>query len=175
MKTRFAEKTVTRGRSVQPSLRSGEGIKTEKSMTINRSPGEIYSFWHKLENLPRFMRRVQTVTPRDDTTISHWVVKTSHGRTLEWDARIIEDKPGQMISWQSLEGADMDNAGSVWFTPAAGGSGTVVKVSMKYSPPGGKLGAVIAKLLGDDPEKEMEEDLTRLKDLLERGEISGAA
>jgi uncharacterized membrane protein len=175
MKTRLTEKNVIRGRAqaVHPSLKSGEGVKTEKSITINRSPEEIYSFWHKLENLPRFMKHVQSVSPRDGA-VSHWVVKTSHGRTLEWDARVIEDKPGQMISWQSLEGADMDNAGSVWFTAAEGGSGTVVKVSMKYSPPGGKLGAVIAKFFGDDPEKEMQEDLARLKEILESGETSAA-
>ncbi len=175
MKTRLTEKNLIRGhaRAVQPSVKSGKGVKTEKSITINRSPEEIYSFWHQLENLPRFMRHVQSVTSGGDGT-SHWVVKTSHGHTLEWDARIIEDKPGQMISWQSLEGADMDNAGSVWFTPAHAGSGTVVKVSMKYSPPGGKLGVAIAKFLGDDPGKEMLEDLSRLKDILERGEISGA-
>ena len=173
MKTRFAEKTDIRGRAVQPSLKSGKGLKMEKAITIDRTPDEIYLFWRHFENLSRFIEHVQSVTQSGEG-MSHWVIKTSHGKTLEWDARTIEDKPGQMISWQSLEGADMDNAGSVWFTPAADGSGTVVKVSIKYSPPGGKLGAVIAKLLGDDPEKEMEEDLSRLKDLLERREISGA-
>jgi uncharacterized membrane protein len=175
MKTRLTEKNVIRGRAqaVHPSLKSGEGIKTERSITINRSPEEIYSFWHQLNNLPRFMHHVESVTPRD-AGISHWVVKTSHGRTLEWDARVIEDKPGHMISWQSLEGADMDNAGSVWFTPAADGNGTVVKISMKYSPPGGKIGVAISKFLGNDPGKEMEADLSRLKEILEHSEISGA-
>src|SRR6185437_13871799 len=103
-----------------------------QSVTINRSPDEIYSFWRQLENLPRFMNHIKSVTQLGDN-ISHWVVKTSAGQELEWDARLIEDKPGQMLSWQSLEGADVDNAGSVWFTPATGGRGTVVKVAMKYS------------------------------------------
>lgn len=155
-----------RGRALQPSLRSGEGVKTERSITINRSPGEIYSFWRQLENLPRFMQHVQSVTQSGDG-ISHWVVKTVIDQTLEWDARIIEDKPGHMISWQSLEGADMHNAGSVWFTPAAGGHGTTVKVSMKYSPPGGMLIARMAKFFGGNAGKEMEEDLSQLKNLLE--------
>jgi len=172
MKTRLLEKNYvgSRARAVQPSLKSGEGTKMEESVTINRSPDEIYSFWRKLENLPRFMSHIQSVSDRGDG-ISHWVMKTSHGRTFEWDARLIEDKPGQMLSWQSLEGADVDNAGSVWFTPVAGGPGTVVKVSMKYSPPGGKLGVLMAKLLGENMEKEMMEDLSRLKAILETGEI----
>jgi uncharacterized membrane protein len=116
------------------------------------------------------MQHIQSVTQTGDG-ISHWVMKTSHDRTMEWDARIIEDKPGQMISWQSLDGADVDNAGSVWFTPATGGRGTVVKVVMKYSPPGGKLGSVVAKLMGDSPEKQLAQDLFRMKSLLETGEI----
>jgi uncharacterized membrane protein len=172
MKTRFVEKNYSRSHAlpVQPSLKSGEGVKIEKAITINRSPEEIYSFWRQLENLPRFMQHIQAVSQTGDG-ISHWVMKTSHDRTLEWDARIIEDKPGQMISWQSLEGADVDNAGSVWFAPATGGRGTVVKVAMKYSPPGGKLGSMLAKLMGDGAEKQMAEDLFRMKSLLETGEI----
>ena len=171
MKTRLAEKTYSRGRAgAHASLKSGEGIKMEKAVTINRSPDEIYSFWRQLENLPRFLQHIQSVTQLGDG-ISHWAVRTSHGKQLEWDARLIEDKPGQMLSWQSLDGADVDNAGSVWFTPATGGRGTVVKVSMKYSPPGGKFGAMLAKVFGDSAEKQMSEDLFRLKSLLETGEI----
>jgi len=138
----------------------------EQSVTINRSPDEIYSFWRQLENLPRFMRHIKSVTQTGDG-ISHWVVQTSAGKEFEWDARLIEDKPGQMISWQSLDGADVDNAGSVWFTPAGGAFATEVKVSMKYSPPGGKLGALLAGFFGDSAEKQMTEDLLRLKKLLE--------
>jgi uncharacterized membrane protein len=175
MKTRLAETndTTGRARTVHPSLKSGEGTKMEASVTIDRSPEEIYSFWRQLENLPRFMKHLESVTQKGGG-ISHWVVKTLYDKTFEWDARLIEDKPGQMISWQSLEGADVDNAGSVWFTPATGRRGTVVKVSMKYSPPGGKLGALIGKLFGDSAEKQVAEDLFRLKSLLETGETPTA-
>lgn len=100
------------------------------------------------------------------------MIKTSHGHTLEWDVRLIEDKPGQMLSWQSLEGADVDNAGSVWFTPAPGGRGTVVKVAMKYSPPGGKFGTLIGRFFGDSAEEQLAEDLLRLKNLLETRDVS---
>ena len=168
MKTRLAERNTSGRRVTEPhaSLKSGEGEKLEQSITINRSPDEIYSFWRQLENLSRFMQHIKSVT-QIGSGISHWVVQTSHGAKFEWDARLIEDKPGQMISWQSLDGADVDNAGSVWFTPSADGQGTVVKVSMKYSPPGGKLGALMAKVFGDSAEKQMMEDLVRLKNLME--------
>lgn len=168
MYTEFLERTHPkgRGRAVRPSLKSGEGVKIERLITINRPPAEIYSFWRQLENLPRFMRHVESVTQRGDG-VSHWVVKTALDQTLKWEAKIIEDKPGQMISWQSLEGADMENAGSVWFTPAKDGRGTTVKVAMKYSPPGGKLIARMAKFFGGNAGQEMEEDLSKLKTLLE--------
>lgn len=155
---------------MRPSLKSGAGIKVEKSVTIDRSAEELYRFWRRFENLSRFLRHVQSVTRSGDGA-SHWVIETKQGRRLEWDARIIEDKPGEMISWQSLEGADVDNAGSVWFTPVAGGRGTVVKLSLKYSPPGGKVGDAIAKLLGDGGEKMIAEDLLRFKGLMETGEV----
>ena len=172
MKIRFTGQNISRNRAVEPhpSLKSGEGEKLEKSITINRSPDEIYAFWRQLENLPRFMRHIQSVTDQGNG-VSHWVAKTDQGRTLEWDAQLIEDKPNQMLSWQSLEGADVDNAGSVWFMPAMSG-GTIVKVSVKYSPPGGKLVAMIAKFLGDSPERQMTKDLERLKILMEIG-VSG--
>jgi uncharacterized membrane protein len=168
MKTRLVEKDYSRSRAIEPhaSLKSGEGMKLEQSVTIQRTPQEIYSFWRQLENLPRFMPHIKSVTQIGDG-ISHWMVETSHGAKLEWDARLIEDKPGEMMSWQSLDGADVDNAGSVWFIPADDGQGTVVKVSMKYSPPGGKFGALMAKIFGDSAEKQMAEDLLRLKKLLE--------
>jgi uncharacterized membrane protein len=168
MKTRFTEKSGSHRNPniLQPSLRSGEGVKIEESVTIDLSPEEIYAFWRRLENLPRFMNHLESVSQVSDGT-SHWVMKTSSGKRLEWDAHIIEDKPGQMISWQSLPGADVDNAGSVWFTPSETGRGTFVKVSMKYSPPGGKIGAAIARFFGDSGENEVAEDLGRLKVLLE--------
>jgi len=171
MKTRLAEKDITRGQTpnrIKPSLKSGEGVKMEKTITIDRSPEEIYAFWRRFENLPRFMQHLESVTEAGGGT-SHWVLKTGHGKMLEWDARLIEDKPGQMISWQSLEGADVDNAGSVWFTAAPGAGSTEVKVAMKYSPPGGKLGLAMAKFFGENPDEEMAEDLGRLKALLEAG------
>jgi uncharacterized membrane protein len=172
MKTRFVERTGTRRRAptgMKPSIKSGRGFKVTMSITIACPADAIYSFWREFENLARFMTHVVSVTESGDT--SHWVIKTASGKELEWDSRIIEDKPGEMISWQSLEGADVDNAGSVWFMPTPSGH-TRVKVAMKYSPPGGKVGAVLAKIFGDSAKDELVEDLKRLKNLLENGETS---
>ncbi len=91
--------------------------------------------------------------------------------TVEWDAEIINEKENEMIAWRSLEGADVDNAGSVHFEKAPNGRGTVVKVSLKYDPPAGVIGAAVAKLFGEEPSQQIQEDLRRFKQLMEAGEI----
>jgi uncharacterized membrane protein len=91
------------------------------------------------------------------------------GHNVEWTAQIITDREGQMISWESLPGAEVQNAGSVWFEPVNGGSSTEVKVSLQYLPPAGVVGAAVAKLLGEAPEQQLDEDLARFKNLIETG------
>jgi uncharacterized membrane protein len=173
MKSRFQPKTASRrktARITQKKFKDGQGSQVEESVTINRSPEELYSFWRHFENLPQFMSHVESVVDRGDGT-SHWIIKTSMGKELEWDARIIEDRPNEMISWQSLQDAEVDNAGSVWFVRAPGGRATTVRVKLRYDPPGGKLGTAFAKLTGQSAEKQIAEDLARFKELMETGKI----
>lgn len=146
------------------------GIDVKKSVIINKSSEELYSFWRKFENLPRFMNHIESVKNLDDKR-SHWVVKAPLGAKVEWDAEIINENEPKTIVWQSLEGADVDNTGSVAFTPTDDGSGTEVKVTMKYNPPGGAVGAVVAKFFGENPEQQLEEDLNRFKQVMETGKI----
>jgi len=150
------------------SVPSDEGVRVDKAITIEKPISEVYSFWRRFENLPRFMRHLESVTVQDNLH-SRWVVEAFGGKKLEWDAEIIEERNNEMISWRSLPGADVDNAGSVWFTPVPGGTGTVVRLEMKYVPPGGKTAVLISKLFGQDAESEIEEDLNRSKTLLETG------
>jgi uncharacterized membrane protein len=149
----------------------GDGPRKVFTVTINRSPEEIYRFWRNLENLPQFMNHLKSVTVQDESH-SHWVAKGPAGTEVEWDAEIIADTPNEMIAWRSLPGATVDNAGTVRFEPAPGGRGTVVRVALKYDPPAGVVGATIAKLLGEAPEKQIPVDLHRIKQLLETGEIA---
>lgn len=149
-------------------LSANRGVKVEKSITINKSPEELYRFWRNFENLPRFMDHLESVKTMGDKR-SHWVAKAPAGTTVEWDAEIFNEKENEMIAWRSLEGADVDNVGSVHFRLAPGGRGTEIKVSLKYDPPGGVVGAAIAKLFGEEPSQQIEEDLRRLKQVMETG------
>src|SRR5215468_190397 len=155
------------------SVPSKEGVRVDKVVTIERPVAEVYSFWRQLENFPRFMRHLKSISVQDELH-SHWAIRTLGGKTLEWDAEIIEQRENEMISWRSAPGADLDNAGSVWFVQVPGGQGTIVKLEMKYDPPAGKTGAFVAKLFGRDAEAEIGEDLSRLKMLLETGHLPEA-
>jgi uncharacterized membrane protein len=157
-------------RGEQASLGPGEGTRVEKSITIDRAPEEVYSFWRNLENLPRFMNHLERVTITGART-SHWVAKGPAGTSVEWDAEIVNEEPNELIGWRSLEGAEVDNAGSVHFRPAAHGRGTEVRVILRYSPPAGKIGSAVASLWGEDPDTQVEEDLRRLKQVLEAGAL----
>ena len=145
-------------------------VRVKKSITINRSPEELYRFWHDFQNLPRFMYHLEFVQTTGEGR-SHWVAKAPAGMSVEWDAEITDDRPNELIAWRSLEGADVDNTGAVRFERAPGGRGTIVRVEIEYSPPGGIIGASLAKLFGEEPEGQMQDDLRRFKQVMETGEI----
>lgn len=149
-------------------MADGEPIQARKAITINRPPEELYRFWRDFRNLPRFMRNLQSVRDLGGGR-SHWVVSGPGGARVEWDAEIMQDRPNDLIAWRSLEGADVDNWGSVRFRKAP--RGTEVHVDISYSPPGGKLGSIAAWLTGKDPGQQVQEDLRRLKQVIETGEI----
>jgi uncharacterized membrane protein len=145
-------------------------ISVEKAITVNRPAEEVYRFWRNFENLPRFMEHLESVKIIDDKR-SHWKARAPIGTSVEWDAEVTVDQPGQLLAWHSVEGADVDNAGTVHFERAPGGRGTIVRVDLQYSPPGGKAGALIARLLGEEPAQQIDEDLRHFKQLIETGEI----
>lgn len=153
---------ATKGRGVPGNA----GVKVEKSVDVSRSPMELYHFWHELTNLPTIMPHLISVTAEGSR--SHWVVAGPAGRQVEWDAEFINEKPGELIAWQSLPGADVQSAGSVHFEPIGSGESTRVKVSLEYLPPAGKAGAFVAHLLGSAPEQQLESDLARFKERMER-------
>jgi uncharacterized membrane protein len=154
----------------QLSGNGNQGIHAKASCIVNRSPEEVYSFWRNFQNLPRFMKHLESVHDLGNGR-SHWVAKGPAGMSVEWDATIIADVPNEVITWRSLEGSDVDNAGAVRFEAAPGGRGTIVKVNIQYNPPAGVIGATIAKLFGEEPQQQLDDDLRRFKQVLEVGEV----
>jgi uncharacterized membrane protein len=145
-------------------------MNVRQRVTVNRPVAEVYGFWRQLENLPRFMNHLESVTVTGGGR-SHWKAKAPAGTSVEWDAEMVEDLPNERISWRSVEGSDVNNSGSVRFKAAPGGRGTEVHVELQYDAPGGKLGALIAKLFGQEPSQQVNDDLRAFKQVMETGEV----
>lgn len=150
--------------------RKDHAMHVKKAITIRRTPEEVYRFWRDFQNLPRFMQHLESVQVVGERR-SHWKVQAPAGKTVEWGAEIVEDRPNELIAWRSLDGADVDNAGQVRFRPAPGGRGTEIGVELRYDPPGGRLGKTVARLFGKEPDQAVYGDLRRLKQVLETGEV----
>lgn len=147
------------------------GIRVDETIRVNKPATELYRFWRHLENLPRFMDHLESVKIIDDRK-SHWIAIGPAGFRVEWHAEIINDLENRIIGWRSLEGSEVDNAGSVSFHALPSGNRTEVRVSLQYNPPAGELGAAVAKLFGQDPRKQVRNDLKCFKQLMEQGIIS---
>ncbi len=153
------------------SVPYGRGVRVEKAVTVNAPAEQVYTFWRNFSNLPQFMHNLEAVEVHDDKR-SRWVAKGPAGKDVEWEAEIINEIPNELIGWRSVDGSEVDNAGSVHFKPVPGNRGTEVKVVLRYDPPAGKFGARVSQLLGEDPAMNVQEDLRRLKMLIETGEIA---
>jgi len=148
------------------SIARGEGIRVERSIVIDRPAGELYAFWRNFENLPRFMSHLESVIVLDEQR-SHWVTRGPAGTRVEWDAEVHHDVPNRLIAWRTVPRSEVDHAGSVHFEPRGSGLGTEVRVVLRYDPAAGLAGAAIAALFGEEPSRQIADDLRRLKGVLE--------
>ncbi|MFL5617044.1 MAG: SRPBCC family protein [Gemmatimonadaceae bacterium] len=156
------------------TVNARKAVKVERSVTIDKPREALYAFWRNFENLPRFMEHLVSVRV-DSPTRSHWQAKAPAGRTVEWDAEIVNEVPNEIIAWKSVGEPDVSNAGSVNFSDAPGRRGTIVRVTLDYEPPAGRVGAVLSHFFSEEPDRQIREDLRKLKQLMETGEITTSA
>ncbi|HEX5274368.1 MAG TPA: SRPBCC family protein [Candidatus Rubrimentiphilum sp.] len=161
--------SVPDGRTHNPnaSVPYGTGVRVEETIAIEMPASGLYAFWRRLETLPQFMHHLDDVTVLTPTR-SRWRVHAPGGKLVSWEAEIVNDVPDKLIGWRSLPGSAVNHAGSVHFDRR--GSVTDVRVVLEYVPRA-PFGASIAKLLGEEPQKQLAEDLERFKSIAERGEI----
>jgi uncharacterized membrane protein len=162
--------TAARMSRVPKGVTKDPSFRVKASTTVRRSPEELYSFWRDFANLPRFMAHLDAVETRPDGS-SHWRATGPAGMHVEWDAEIVSERPGELIAWRTLEGSEVVHTGIVGFVPAPGDRGTEVHVDIDYAPPAGRAGSIIAKLFGEEPELQVRDDLRRLKQVMETGEV----
>lgn len=146
----------------------GRGIVLQKSIFIDRPAQQVYDFWRGLENLPRFMRSLDSVQITGPRT-SHWKASAPGGVPVEWDAEIVEDDPGRLISWRSIGETKIPNEGRVEFIDS-GYNRTELRVMIQYFPVAVAAGKAAAKFIRAVNEQQLDDDLARLKQILEYGE-----
>ncbi|MEU4402190.1 SRPBCC family protein [Micromonospora orduensis] len=151
-------------------LREGGSMELTATTTIRKAPPTVYAFWRDLGNLPTFMAHLEQIRTTGDRT-SHWSASAPFGKNVEWDAEIVDETPGEKIAWRSTGNADVPNAGTVRFVPAPEGVSTEVHVVLSYDIPGGAVGKAVARYFGEEPHQQLDDDLRRLKQVLETGEV----
>lgn len=137
------------------------------SVTINKPVDEVYAFYRSLAQLPAFMNWLESVREVDETH-SHWVAKLPLAGTVEWDAEIVDDRPGELIAWRTVAGSKVKLHGRVTFTRTPGRDMTEVRCEMQLGFTGAKPTTHLAKMLAAP---QIKGDLRRLKQVLETGEV----
>jgi uncharacterized membrane protein len=147
---------------------SGECIVNfDKTVHILAPVHEVFEFWSRVENFPRFMSHLKEVRDLGNNR-SHWVAAGPGGVSLPWDAEITQLERNRTLAWKSLPGSLVRSAGRVRFEEDSMG-GTRVTIQMSYCPPAGIFGHMAASLFGSDPKSKIDDDMVRLKSLLEIG------
>lgn len=142
-------------------------ISINERIIVDKPREEVFSFWRKLENLPRFMKHLASVEEQSET-LSHWKANLpGEILKLSWNAEITREEENSYIGWQSVEGSMIDNAGKVEFKDALNGMGTELLIEISYFPPAGSLGQGIAKLLNNLFEDMIRKDITNFKHYVE--------
>lgn len=153
------------------SVRAGHGVKVEESIIINRDAATLWRFWRKLENIGRFMQHLERVEEIDERP-SRWTARGPLGIKLEWEAEIMNEKENELIAWRSVDGSEVDTAGSVHFRERSHGRGTEMRVVLKYDAHAAQLAEPLARLMGESPRQQIHEDLRRFKQVMETGEVA---
>ena len=144
------------------------------SFAILSTPERAYRLWRDFENLPRFMRHLESVNRNTDGQW-RWTAIGPLGSRISWNAEIVDDVENERISWRSLPGSQVENRGMIEFRPGPREGGIIATLRMQYVPPGGAFGKAFATFLGKNPEFAVREDLRRFKAWLEAGEIPTTA
>ena len=161
----------TTDRSRQLGARATAGApEIEHSITVEKPARELYRFWREPQQFAQIMEDFAEVTPLDENR-THWRVRSPFGRTLEWDTQVVEDRPGEMLRWESLQGARLRSEGEVRFRPAPKDWGTETTLHLRFDTPGGVIGKTLAPRQGIMSHMPVEKALRRFKSLAETGEI----
>lgn len=160
-----ARSAVNRPFAAMLGMQQRGAVHVQKTIAVRAPVDAVYETLRNYDMFPRFMRNVRSVEVRPDG-VSHWTVAGPAGVPVEWDAITTDLQENQLIAWSSLDGSVVTHNGAIRLTPE-GNDSTRIHIMLDYTPPAGAVGHVVAKLFGADPKSELDEDMLRLKALLE--------
>lgn len=157
---------------LEEALRGPATVDVVLALAIARPPREVYDAWRDLESLPEILRHLEAVEDLGDGR-SRWVAKTPLGLRVEWRAEILEEKPGELLRWRSIEGSDVDQEGALELRPWRSDDGTLLRLHLRVAPPRHRNvpGPAAADLVRPALERQIQEDLRRFKNRMEAGEV----
>ena len=169
-RSRPSDATTAAGRERREAGPSGDATAVERSITVGKPADELDEFWREPERLARVVGRFAEVTAAGEDR-QRWTVRGPLGRSTTWETKLVEDRPGERLRWETVAGTGLLDEGSVRFRPAPGDRGTEVTLRFRVDPPGGALGDAALKRLGVAPGALANKALRRFKSLAETGEI----
>lgn len=146
------------------ALAHGKGFSVDRTIRIDAPVERVFAFWRDSENLARWMSHVREVRQLGGERF-HWVVDGPAGAPVEWTSELTDVRENRELAWRSVEGSTVENSGRIRFEPD--GADTRLHIELHYSPPGGVIGQVVAKAFGVDPASDMDDDLPKLRRLIE--------
>ncbi len=146
------------------------GVEVQKTVQIQAPLQQVFELLANPERLPEFMDHVQDIKKTGEKRY-RWTISGPFNGALHWESEITELVPNQLLCWKSVPGAVVENAGVMQFSEVAGGA-TRVHIRWKYNPPAGEFGYMVARFFGGDLKRMLDQDLSRLKSLLERGKTT---
>lgn len=132
--------------------------------------------WRDFSSLPRFMQHIERIEALGEGR-HRWHLRIGPKvRPIEWETRIVEDREGELIAWESTEESPIETRGRIELLDAPGNRGTEVHATITYRlRPGRGLGSTAAHLLEPLIAHEVKEDLRRFKQLVETGIVPGTS
>jgi len=158
-------------RPLRSMLASRAPLLIEQSIRIDAAPEPVFDLFSHYENFPRYLSNVVEVRDLGNHR-SHWVAKGPAGTEFSWNSVLTDYSRPRRLAWETEPGAEVEQSGEILFEPVR--SGTRVTVRLSYRPPAGAIGRALAALLGSDPKRQLEQDLRRMKALVERDAVAHA-
>lgn len=147
----------------EPAVRSDHGTKIIHAITICRPADDLHRAMLDRAILAQVIpapARLNWLSPEE---FEFW-----SGDAIVTTGRIINQKPGELLAWQTDPAGEFPHAGTIRLAKAPADEGTELILQVEYE---ATLAEKLGKFFGKDPGSRAKQMLRRFKALVEAGEI----